>query len=175
MVQVEGKKRLMFFKVDFEKVYDSISWDFHFKILGFMDFLEFWINLICDRLGNSWSSILINDSSNHEFSIKRVLKQGDSLSHFLFILAMEGLHVAVKDAVATSIFCGIHVGDQSILLSHFLCWWCHIFLENGLVIILWIWLVFCDAFIWFLLFRLIFRILIFLGLMSPKRWWINLL
>ncbi|GKC55456.1 RNA-directed DNA polymerase, eukaryota, reverse transcriptase zinc-binding domain protein [Tanacetum coccineum] len=47
----------------------------------------------------STSSILINGSPTREFNINRRLRQGYPLSPFLFIIAMEGLHVAVEDAM----------------------------------------------------------------------------
>lgn len=86
-----------------------------------MGFSEFWINLICACLDSSWFSILINGSPTREFPLKHGLKQGDLLSPFLFIVAMEGLHVVVQDAVLAGIFRGIHVDDESILLSY-LCY-----------------------------------------------------
>ena len=33
----------MFFKVDYEKAYDSMRWDFIYYMLGMLDFYEKWI------------------------------------------------------------------------------------------------------------------------------------
>ncbi|GKD29981.1 hypothetical protein Tco_1240759, partial [Tanacetum coccineum] len=69
------------------------------------------------RLLSTTSSILINGSPTLEFNIHRGLRQGDPLSHFLFIIAMEGLHVAVEDAMAAGLYRGFKVNTLN--HSHF--------------------------------------------------------
>ena len=38
------KKSCMFFKVDYEKAYDSVRWDFIYYMLGKLGFCEKWIS-----------------------------------------------------------------------------------------------------------------------------------
>nr|GEY40736.1 RNA-directed DNA polymerase, eukaryota, reverse transcriptase zinc-binding domain protein [Tanacetum cinerariifolium] len=52
------------------------------------------------------TSILINGSPTSEFSLKRGLRQGDPLLSFLFIIVMEGLHMALNDGIASTCFMG---------------------------------------------------------------------
>nr|GEX66960.1 RNA-directed DNA polymerase, eukaryota, reverse transcriptase zinc-binding domain protein [Tanacetum cinerariifolium] len=61
--------------------------------------------------------ILINGSPTREFNIHRGFRQEDPLSPFLFIIAMEGLHVAVEDAMAAGLYKGFKI--NSLNLSHF--------------------------------------------------------
>ncbi|GKC16456.1 RNA-directed DNA polymerase, eukaryota, reverse transcriptase zinc-binding domain protein, partial [Tanacetum coccineum] len=111
------KAKLMVFKIDFEKAFDSISWDFLFQVMRFMGFSVKWIKWISGCLLSATSSILINGRPTREFNIHRGLRQGDPLSPFLFIIAMEGLHVAVEDAMAAGLYRGFKVNTLN--LSNF--------------------------------------------------------
>ncbi|GJS75512.1 putative RNA-directed DNA polymerase, eukaryota, reverse transcriptase zinc-binding domain protein [Tanacetum coccineum] len=94
------KKKLLIFKVDFEKAFDSKSWNYLIHILDRFGFGNKWYSWIKACLNSSRASILINGSPTSELSIKHGLRQGDPLSPFLFILVMEGLHNAFEEANA---------------------------------------------------------------------------
>nr|GEX84070.1 hypothetical protein [Tanacetum cinerariifolium] len=104
------KKDLMVFKVDFEKAYDSLRWDYLdviMKNLGFGNKRCTWIQ---GCLKNSCASILVNGSPIVKFKIFKGLRQGGPLSPFLFILTMEGLHATICKAVSRGILKGASVG-----------------------------------------------------------------
>ncbi|GKB07524.1 hypothetical protein Tco_0835808 [Tanacetum coccineum] len=67
---------------------------------------------------NSLASTIVNGSPTKEFKIERGLRQGDLLSPFLIILAMEAFSVALLEASNCNIFRGIKVGNDSVHLSH---------------------------------------------------------
>ncbi|GJS26789.1 RNA-directed DNA polymerase, eukaryota, reverse transcriptase zinc-binding domain protein [Tanacetum coccineum] len=73
-------------------------------------FVKTYWDLIKDNVAST--SILINGSPSSEFSLKRGLRQGDPIPLFLFILVMEGLHLALKEAVQTNLIRGATVGLQ---------------------------------------------------------------
>nr|GEY03684.1 RNA-directed DNA polymerase, eukaryota [Tanacetum cinerariifolium] len=93
------KKQSLNFKVDFEKAYDSVRWDFLDKVLRRFGFGDKWGNWIQSRLRSSRGSIIINGSPTEEFKFFKGLKQGDMLSLFLFILIMKSLHLSFQRMV----------------------------------------------------------------------------
>ncbi|GJU15763.1 RNA-directed DNA polymerase, eukaryota, reverse transcriptase zinc-binding domain protein [Tanacetum coccineum] len=108
----EKKKKLLLFKVDFDKAFNSLSWDYLQKITEYLGFSQLWSDRIHACLTSSRSSILVNRSPTNEFHIKRGLRQGDPLSPFLFIIDMEGLHVAIEDALAAGLYRGLQINLQ---------------------------------------------------------------
>ncbi|GJS38460.1 RNA-directed DNA polymerase, eukaryota [Tanacetum coccineum] len=73
------KLKLLIFKVDFEKAFDSVNWKFLIDIMSQMGFSAKWCKLIHACLSSASISVLINGSPSKEFSMKRGLRQGDPL------------------------------------------------------------------------------------------------
>nr|GEW35765.1 hypothetical protein [Tanacetum cinerariifolium] len=114
------KKALMAFKVDFEKAFNSLSWKYLDEIMGKFGFGCKWRNWISGRLMNSRASILVNGSPTNEFVMQKGLRQGDPMSPFLFILAMEGLHALISKAKSLGLYKGVNIGCGSMNISHLL-------------------------------------------------------
>ncbi|KAK2446576.1 hypothetical protein QL285_017365 [Trifolium repens] len=111
-------KDCMIFKVDFEKAYDSVDWnflDYMLRRFGFGDKWRAWIRA-CVFAGNM--SVLVNGSATSEVSIQRGLKQGDPLAPFLFLLVAEGLGGLMRTAVERHRFSGFVVGSNGVSVSH---------------------------------------------------------
>ncbi|GJT59438.1 RNA-directed DNA polymerase, eukaryota, reverse transcriptase zinc-binding domain protein [Tanacetum coccineum] len=86
---------------------DVVEFISSFLTSGQMSLGDKWRGWIRACLQSARTSILVNGSPTKEFSIKRGLRQGDPLSLFLFILVMEGLHVALKDAHQARLIKGV--------------------------------------------------------------------
>ncbi|GJS68653.1 RNA-directed DNA polymerase, eukaryota, reverse transcriptase zinc-binding domain protein [Tanacetum coccineum] len=112
------KKDLVVFKVDFEKAFDSLRWDYLDLVLDKLGFGFKWRSWISGCLTNVRSSVLINGSPTAEFELFRGLRQGDLLSPFLFILAMEGLHAFTTKAEEIGLFRGASIGRDNMSISH---------------------------------------------------------
>ena len=74
----------MVFKVDFEKAYDSIEWDFLLDIMKEMGFDRKWVKWIKACLSSTSISILVNGSPTKEFKMNQGIRQGDPLAPFSF-------------------------------------------------------------------------------------------
>ncbi|GJT27238.1 RNA-directed DNA polymerase, eukaryota [Tanacetum coccineum] len=111
------KKHALIFKVDFEKAYDSVRWDFLDDVLYSFGFGSKWRAWIQTCLNSSRGSILINGSPTEEFQFFKGLKQGDPLSPFLFILIMESLHISFQRVIDANLFTGIKL-NSLVNLTH---------------------------------------------------------
>ncbi|XP_042755706.1 uncharacterized protein LOC122196643 [Lactuca sativa] len=86
--------------------------------MEFMGFGVRWRSWIQGLLKNARSSVLVNGSPTEEFNLLRGLRQGDLISHFLFLIAMEGLHIVMEDAVVSGNFRGVEIEEANLEISH---------------------------------------------------------
>nr|GEX12658.1 cysteine-rich receptor-like protein kinase [Tanacetum cinerariifolium] len=108
-----ARKKCLLLKVDFEKAYDSLNWDFLLEVLKVIWFGSKWRKWVEACLTSASISVLVNGSPTKEFNMGRQVRQGDPLSPFLFILAAEGLNV-IMGAVDKGLYRGVWVGDHKL-------------------------------------------------------------
>ncbi|GJR37384.1 RNA-directed DNA polymerase, eukaryota [Tanacetum coccineum] len=111
------KVNAMIFKVDFEKAFDSVRWDYLDDVLKSFGFGGKWRSWISGCLNSAKGSVLINGSPTLKFQFHKGLKQGDPLSPFLFILVMESLHLSFQRVMEAGLFKGISI-NNSLTISH---------------------------------------------------------
>ncbi|GAU51623.1 hypothetical protein TSUD_414500 [Trifolium subterraneum] len=106
------KDTCMLFKVDFERAYDTISWNYLERMMVKMGFAGQWIRWMRACVFNSSMSVLVNGSPTEDFKVEKGLRQGDPLSPFLFLIAAEGLTGMVNRAVDIGKFAGYTMGGS---------------------------------------------------------------
>ncbi|CAN1257445.1 Transposon TX1 uncharacterized 149 kDa protein [Linum perenne] len=89
--RLRSRKPGLVLKLDIEKAFDHVNWSCLFSALSHMGFGERWINQIKACVTTASFSVLVNGESSGFFRSSRGLRQGDSLSPFLFIVVMEVL------------------------------------------------------------------------------------
>ncbi|GJY65533.1 putative RNA-directed DNA polymerase [Tanacetum coccineum] len=106
MASIENHK-LLLFKVDFEKAFDSVNWLFLQDVMRQMRFGEKWRKWISTCLTSASISILVNGSPSKEFKMERGLRQGDPISPLLFLLVVESLQISILEACNKGLYKGI--------------------------------------------------------------------
>ncbi|KAL9999607.1 putative RNA-directed DNA polymerase [Helianthus debilis subsp. tardiflorus] len=114
------EKKIFLFKIDFDKAYDNVNWEFLQSVLSQMGFSPVWCDWIRGILMASRASVLVNGSPTFEFGCQKGIRQGDPLSPFLFIILMEAFSGMLKQACVLGAFHGIKLPNNGPLLSHLL-------------------------------------------------------
>ncbi|GAU47110.1 hypothetical protein TSUD_403430 [Trifolium subterraneum] len=106
------KDKCLFFKVDFERAYNTVNWNFLDYMMARMGFAEGWRRWICACVFQSSMYVLVNGSTTEDFIVGKGLRQGDPLSPFLFLIVAEGLTGLMRTAVDNGMFQGYKVGNN---------------------------------------------------------------
>jgi len=100
--------------IDFEKAFDSISWDYMYATLRRFGFSEQFISYVKTLYSGIESCVMNNGTTTKYFPIRRGVRQGDPLSPYLFILSIEPLAESIRNNINIE---GIKLGNKEIKLS----------------------------------------------------------
>ena len=107
-------------KLDMEKAYDRLEWDFLFQVLLRFGFHPGWVNYIRAMFTNCWFSVMFNGILAGFFKSTRGLRQGDPLAPTLFIIAEEVLSRGLSEAFRSKKIGYYKVPRQCPIVTHLL-------------------------------------------------------
>lgn len=102
-------KDSMILLVDFEKAFDSVEWPYINKLLRSYNFGNDILNWFSTMYSEPESCVINNGHFSNFFRLERGCRQGDPLSPYIFILAIEPLAMALKNDNEIQ---GITMGDK---------------------------------------------------------------
>ncbi|GJY29498.1 RNA-directed DNA polymerase, eukaryota, reverse transcriptase zinc-binding domain protein [Tanacetum coccineum] len=112
-----GPKRVAV-KVDIQKAYDTVNWQFLESILNRFGLHYKMVQWIMRCVSTSSFSICINGQSYRYFKGGRGLRQGDSISPYLFTLVMEILTLIIKMKVDQNRDFQYHFGCKKLKITN---------------------------------------------------------
>ncbi|XP_059066640.1 uncharacterized protein LOC131857883 [Cryptomeria japonica] len=92
---MKSRQRRMILKLDIRKAYDRVDRSFLLAVLAKFGFSKSWIKWISNMVTQFFASVLVNGSPQGFFPSSRGIRQGDSISPFLFILMVEVLGCSI--------------------------------------------------------------------------------
>ncbi len=87
--------------VDFEKAFDSVSFDFinvTLDVFGFGPVFKKWVKILLGK-GQGFKGVtIVNGHVSEQFPISRGCRQGDPIAGYLFVLCIEVLVLLFKNS-----------------------------------------------------------------------------
>ena len=105
-------------KVDLRKAFDTINWGFLMDTLNVMGFPILIRNWIWQCISTPKFSVNVNGELAGFFPSMRGLRQGDPISPYLFVIAMEVLSLTIKQHVVSNDSFKYHWRCKDIKLTH---------------------------------------------------------
>lgn len=116
--RVHGKKYELAVKVDMNKAYDRVEWDFLKDVLLKMGFAVAWVEKILKCISSVSFDLLLSGKFVANFAPRRGLRQGDPLSPYLFILVADVLSIMLNSLANSGDIRGIKLARSCPMLTH---------------------------------------------------------
>ncbi|KAL4032276.1 hypothetical protein IC575_005346 [Cucumis melo] len=106
-------------KLDIEKAFDKLNWDFIDFVLEKKNFPILWRKWIRGCISNVTYSVIVNGRPQGRIKANRGLRQGDPLSPFLFVIAMDYLSRLLSHLESSGAIKGVSL-NSNCNISHIL-------------------------------------------------------
>jgi hypothetical protein len=101
------KQKGIILKLDLEKAYDKVNWDFLQQVLRMKGFSSKWCQWIEKIVTGGSVSVKVNDGMGHLFQTRKGLRQGGPLSPILFNVVADMLAVLIERSKSQNLFDGL--------------------------------------------------------------------
>lgn len=108
----------MAIKIDLQKAFDRLKWDFILHVLCFFRFSTAWIDIIMSCITTSSLSILVSGNRLPYFCPFRGIRQGVPLFSYIFILCMEYLAHLIQHEVDLQHWKGVKTSRDGPTFTH---------------------------------------------------------
>src|SRR4051812_10503024 len=102
------------------KAYDRVKWDYLREILLKLGFPVAWVHIVMGMISSVRFSVFFNGKKLQEFKPSRGIRQGDTISPYLFLIAAEGLLCLLKSQIQSPNLSGLLVAPQAPPVNHLL-------------------------------------------------------
>jgi hypothetical protein len=108
------------YKLNLAKAYDRVNWDYVEKAFQKLGFQNRWTGWVMEYIKYVKYSDRLNGQLLESISPTRGLRQGDSLSPYIFLLVAEGLSTLINKEIADGRLQELHISRHAPGISHLL-------------------------------------------------------
>lgn len=116
----KGNEGFMAIKLDFNKAYDRVEWDFLGALMEKMGFEGKWIKWAMECVSTVDFVVQANGEARANVLPQRGLRQGDPLSPYLFLLVKDVLSRLIQKEINNHQLAGMKINRHCPTLSHIL-------------------------------------------------------
>ena len=107
-MRLPGKKEIeIVLKLNYEKAYDRVNWEFLVEVLTSKCFSKTWINWIINLTRGGSVCVRLNDVNGPYFTVGKGLRQGDPLPPLLFNLVVDVFTKMLTKACTQGLISGL--------------------------------------------------------------------
>lgn len=118
--KIGGKVGFFALKLDMSKAYDRVEWSFLIAVMRRVGFSEKWVVVVQDCMESTSFLFIVNGTHRGLIFQCRGIRQGYSVSLYLFLLCVDGFSALIKYAIQSHSLYGMMCSKPGPIVSHLL-------------------------------------------------------